>query len=428
MKCGLTGLIAVAIFAMVSRSAIADFNMAEWEFFKEIRTTQPLTAEHVFFEIDGEIYDGCLGSPASLRIIDADSRETPYQIVTKRESEKREEFVPGLLNNSYLAGEHNSFVLDIGEERPAVNEIQIMTSSENFMRRASVEGSNDQDEWNLLQEKAYIFDLQHTIRKKNLRIDFPLSTFRYLRIKVFDDGTGAIEISSAKVFKTTREEAETESWPMTILGRTENEEEKATEIILDAGYRGLPIRQFQIDVTGRNYHRGIEVRSSEDRSEEKEKWASLGTDSIFDYDLPQFKKADNRLAFRENTSGRYFTLTIQNYDDEPLDIAGVSGIGLARRAVLSLKGKAPHKAYFGNPKAKAPRYDLAHRIGYIETKNLPRLSLGSRQSNPTYVEPRGPWSEEHAYLLWIIMAAVIAVLGLLIYNLMRKTPPAEQSE
>jgi hypothetical protein len=423
MKCRLPVLFAaIAMHLVFPCSASADFSSTDWEFFKEIRVPQPPKSEYVFFQVDAEIYDGCRGTLDSLRIIDADGREIPYQLVTKDEREERETFDPKILNNAYLAGDHNSFVLDIGEERPAVNELEIVTSSENFMRRASVEGSNDQTEWNLLQETAYIFDLPSTIRSKHLRIEFPLSNFRYLRATVFDDGTGALEIGGAKVFKTRREEAETELWPMTILERTEDKKNKTTEIVLDAGYRGLPISQFRIDAASRNYHREIQVRSSGDQDE----WAVLGTDSIFDYDLPQFEKTDNLLTFRENASGRYFRLSIRNYDDEPLKIVGISGIGLVRRTVLLPRGDKPHTVYFGNPRATAPRYDLAHHIPYIETENLPRFTLGPRQGNPGYVKPRGPWSEEHAYLLWVIMAVVIAVLGLLVFNLMRKTPPAEQ--
>jgi hypothetical protein len=44
------------------------------------------------------------------------------------------------------------------------------------------------------------------------------------------------------------------------------------------------------------------------------------------------------------------------------------------------------------------------------------------------VKPVRPWSEEHAYLLWVFMGAVIAVLALLIVNLMRKAPPSGAGE
>jgi len=418
----LIALVACVIFA---GSAAAEFERSDWKFFKEIRAGQSVESEHAFFRVDPETYDGNPCGLQSLRIVDADTREIPYQIVTKQKSEKREEFFPKFLNNSYKSGEYNSFTLDFGDERPPVNEITIATDDENFMRRASVEGSEDQAEWNLLAEDAYIYNFSGRVRSKHLRIEFPLSNFRFLRVKVLDDGGGPLKIGGAKARRARIEAAETESWPLKIIDRAENAEESTTEITLDAGYRGLPIRLLQLDVAGRNYHRNVRVESSEDGEE----WTPLGSGVIFDYYLPSFKKADNSVPFRENARGRYFRVTVENFDDRPIEIAGVSGVSLVRRVVVSLAGKGPYRAYFGNPRAKSPRYDLSHRMRYIDTESLPRLALGPRMTNPDYIEKSVlPWSEEHAGLLWAVIAAVIAFLALLILNLARNTSPEKDQD
>jgi hypothetical protein len=205
------------------------------------------------------------------------------------------------------------------------------------------------------------------------------------------------------------------------MERREDEKEKATSIILDAGHRGLPIRSVELEVPSRNYHRHVNVQSSDDR----EKWTDLGSGIIYNYDMPEMKEADNNVAFRENPGGRYFKLMIKNYDDLPLDITDAEGIALVRRVIVPVSGSPPQRVYFGNPQARSPQYDLAYRMRYIETERLPRLSLGPRQSNPGYVEPPSsePWSERHRYLLWGAMAVVIIFLAGLIYNLVRKTPP-----
>lgn len=406
--------------------ALADFDETSRQYFKEITFPQTIGAEYAYFQIDAEIYDGSFGMLRSLRIIDSDNREIPHQIVTKSKKEKREEFFPKLLNNSYLEGQYNSFVLDFGEERPEVNRLTIVTAGKNFTRRASVEGSNDQAKWNSLAEDAYIFDFSHNIQSKHLRIEFPLSNFRCIRVKIHDDGGGPLEIGGAKIYRVKTEPAETESWPLTIIERTENAKDRTTEVILDSGYRGLPLTKLDLKVSSRNYHRNVKVASSADRDE----WAPLGSGVIFNYDMPAFKKTDNRISFRENTGGRYFKLTIENYDDRPVEVSGATGTGLVRRVILPAGKKAPYSVYFGNPKARAPRYDLAHRMRYIQTKTLPRLTLQPRRVNPSYVEPKPvkPWTEQHPSLLWIAMAAVIAILAMLIFNLMRKASPIKTKE
>ncbi|GAB4354878.1 MAG: hypothetical protein Kow0099_38980 [Candidatus Abyssubacteria bacterium] len=419
MKLGLGT--AALILALSTGAAWADFEMSDWKHFKEIGLPEGMQSEYAFIQVDAEIYDGCVGGLHSLRIVDAGSREIPYQLVTKSEKVDRVEFFPTVLNNSQVPGEYNSFVLDFGEEPPQVNQVMVLTTSTNFTRRASVEGSNDQSEWHLLVDDAYIFDFSRDIKSSHLAVEFPLATYRFLRVKVFAEGGKALEIQGAKVHKVTKEEAQTERWPLSIIERAEDEKEKVTSLVLDSGYRALPIRSIELSVMSRNYHRHVRVHSSENRG----KWTDLGSGVIYNYDVADIEKTDNRIAFRENQAGRYFKLIIRNYDDPPLDVSDAEGISLVRRVIVPLDGASPQRVYFGNPLARPPQYDLAYRMPYIETERLPRLSLGPRQSNPAYIEPppSEPWSERHQYLLWGVMAIVSVFLAGLIYNLLRKTPP-----
>jgi hypothetical protein len=418
-------LLALLICFVLAPSARAEFKETDWEFFKKIEGPQPLNSEYAFFQVDAEIYDGCQYGLQGLRVVNSERREIPYEVVTKEKTETRKEFPAKILNNSYLPGQYNSFVIDTGEEPPEINEIAILTKSKNFTRRASIEGGDNQTDWNVLNGEAYIFDFSRDIKSQHLHIEFPPSNFRYLRVRVFDDGSGLLELSGATIFRVTKEKARMEQWPLTIIERRENQENKTTEIILDPGYRGIPIQEVELGVSDRNYQRNVEVQSSEDR----QKWVSLGSGVIYNYDLPAFKKTDNRVSFRENTGGRYFKVIVQNYDDRPLDIKSVVGSGLVRRVIFPVDEGSHYLVYFGGSKVQPPLYDLSHRIPYIETERLPRLTLLSRQPNPTYIaKPTRPWSEEHAYLLWVIMVVVILFLGALILNLMRKTPPASLQE
>ena len=427
MKHIIVGLVAIAFMLLAApSSADADFDETTWPFLKEIEHPEGVESGYAFFEIDGEIYDGTMGMIHSMRIVDSDGVEVPHQIVTKQQSVKREEFSPKFLNNAYADSLHNSFTLDFGEERPEINRLTIATDSANFTRRVSVEGSDDQAEWNTLVGDAYIFDFSRNIHSRHLSVEFPLSNFRYFRVKIHDDGAGPLEIGGAKAYRIKTEPAETQSWPMTIIDKTENEERNTTEIVLDPGFLGLPITALDLDVSSRNYHRNVKVASSADR----DNWAALGTGVIFNFDMPAFKRSGNMLTFRQNGGGRYFMLTIENYDDLPIEVSGATATGLVRRVVLPLTGRAPYKVYFGDPKAKRPRYDLAQRMRYIQTTDLPRLSLRRRQTNPSHVsrEPVVPWSERHPSLLWIVMVVVMAALALLIYNLMKKAPPGNTQE
>lgn len=426
-------LILLALISFVltipSNPVFAEFDKTVWPFLKELELSSAPGAEraYAYFQVDPEIYDGTGGVLDSLRIVDFGNNEIPSQIVTKGRSVKTEELPSKLLNNSYLDGKYNSFELDFGEERPEINRVTIVTGSENFTRSVSVEGSNDQTQWNTLVQDAYIFDFSHNIRSRHLNVEFPSSNFRFLRIKIHDDGSGPLEIEGGKAYRVTTAPAETESWPLTIIRRTENSKDKTTEILLDAIYFGLPVITLDLEVPSRNYHRNVKIEASMDM----EKWDPLGSGVIYNYDMPRFKRTDTRLSFRQNQGCRYFRLTIENYDDQPIEVSGATGTGIVRRIILSLTGKPPYTVFFGAPNAKAPRYDFAHRMQYIQTATLPRLALQTRISNPDYIKPLPPLkplTERYPALLWIVMVAVMAVLALLIFSLIRKAPPESKQE
>ena len=74
--------------------ALADFDVTSRQFVREIEPPPATASGYAYFTVDAGIYNGCSGSLKSLRIIDSEGREIPYQIVTKSKKVKSEEFFP----------------------------------------------------------------------------------------------------------------------------------------------------------------------------------------------------------------------------------------------------------------------------------------------------------------------------------------------
>ena len=78
--------------------------------------------------------------------------------------------------------------LDLGENPGEHNEVEIATSGSNFRRRVTVEGSDSGKDWAMLKTGDVIFSFasQNTVAESD-RISYPLSRYRYLRLKVSAD-------------------------------------------------------------------------------------------------------------------------------------------------------------------------------------------------------------------------------------------------
>ena len=86
---------------------------------------------------------------------------------------------------------------------------------------------------------------------------------------------------------------------------------------------------------------------------------------------------------------------------------------LERNLCFDAESNGIYLLMYGDPALAAPRYDYAKL--FTPQANASRIAAGPEQPNPAY-QPRPdarPFTEKHPALLWIALAAVIALLGLI---------------
>jgi hypothetical protein len=99
---------------------------------------------------------------------------------------------------------------------------------------------------------------------------------------------------------------------------------------------------------------------------------------------------------------------------------------LERNLCFEAAANAYYTLYYGDPALWAPRYDYATL--FVAQKDAAQIGADAEQANPAY-QPRPderPFTEKHAWLLWVALLAVIAVLGLIALRTGKRvaqTPP-----
>ena len=106
-----------------------------------------------------------------------------------------------------------------------------------------------------------------------------------------------------------------------------------------------------------------------------------------------------------------WTVTIENGDDAPLNIASVRLEMLQRNLCLEAAGTGDYTLYYGDAALTAPRYDYATL--FSPQADAAQVAAGAELANPSY-QPRPderPFTEKHPWLLWVALVAAIAILG-----------------
>jgi hypothetical protein len=119
-----------------------------------------------------------------------------------------------------------------------------------------------------------------------------------------------------------------------------------------------------------------------------------------------------------------WTISIENGDDAPLNVQSVQLQMLQRSLCFDAEANGSYLLAYGDAALSQPSYDYA--AIFAPQANAAQVSAGPEQPNPAY-QPRPddrPFTERHPALLWVALAAVIALLGAIALRSAKRVPPA----
>jgi hypothetical protein len=428
------------LLALVSAGiALADFEPPKWRHVREIRTEADPGEGVVRVRIDARIFAASRSDLADLRVADQAGREVPHVIRREAEETQPEILAARVFNRTYVPGKFSTLTLDFGAAAMK-DTLAVRTPGENFRRRVDVAGSGDGRAWETLLEGAYLFDVREgpegkPFRKEEVRL--PPGDHRYLRVRVHL-GPGdprRLEIGEVVATRTAVKPPVLDTIPLRMTGIRELESEHSTEILLDAGSRNLPLRTLHLDFADPNFHRAVVVEGRNEerrvvalhgeddasgRVEREVPWSHLAGGTIYRITAPE--GAESGLAVKlDETPARYLRVRIRNGDDRPLEFRTARAEMVARSLLFPASPGSRYALYYGNPQARAPRYDLSHFLARLEQVRISDATPGEPRENPSFAAGDGdlPWSERHPAILWGALLLAAGALAVLIRSLAR---------
>jgi len=416
------------LFLINLKVSFADFDIKKWRHEKEIKIGGEISYQtYTLFPFDEEVFRNANPNLSDIRIIANGKEEIPYKLLVEKEYYVRE-FHPGkILNLSFIPGEYQFFIADLGETGILHNQIKILITSVNFRREVIVEGSNDQENWFVLNDKGHIYDYsppKFEFKQRNTNVDYPESTYRYLKVTIMSKEEEPLEVTGAEIYRQAIIAARKISYPTHIVNQGIDEEHRTSFIILDLGNSGLPSNSLQIKTTDTNFSREVALEGSNDN----QNWRVIEyRDVIFSFSTPKFTGSKLIIDYSESNF-RYLKLTIFNKDDKPINITSASISGILRKVLFKYDPSKNYKLYYGNPNARYPEYDIEALFPYLEIKDLPQVYLEPQINNPLFEEilpPPPPFTERYSWLLIVVLAIIAFILLWLVVRLILATKKSQ---
>ena len=428
--------LAAALVLLVAPLVWADFSVQSWQFFQPVVLPADLAETSLVEVVPGrEVFPHSARGLADLRILEVDSqREVPYVLLVERGEQRRSSVAVRMRDLGHVPGQQTTFILDLEREGILHNELEIITTSNNFQRDIVVEGSEDAENWRVLDDSGQIFDFtiaERGFTTRDTRVKYPSSTARYLRVRIVDEDQPPLEVGGAVVFFAQQLPPRETEISANITSRVEDVQGRETLLFLDLGISGFPANRITVTTSQENFYRQARLEGGEDN----QTWTLLqDTEALYVFNTPKFQGRKLSLRYPESRF-RYYRLTILNEDDHPLPVTGAQASGFLRKLIFFADPRVSYRLYYGSPNAEPPSYELEHAFPYLVTENLPAAGLGAHTANPLFtgpIEPTKPFTERYPWLLPTVVALAALLIGVFLTSLFRQLngmlppPPAPE--
>lgn len=414
--------------ALRAQAAPAPEPLSAWLYFKEIRMPGAFGADSgsrlLDFVLDRDTLDGTRAGQSDLRLYDSAGREVPYMLRVRREIATGNDF-PAREFNRGADGGATQVSLDLGEQAQQHNQVDIETAGNNFRRLVDVQGSPDGAQWSTLASGSIIFRFAAGGRSAEQKaVDYPVSRYRYLRIRVSRDpqvDRGAPELMGARVRRSVQMKGEMVSFQGILEGRDPDRMNARPASIwrVDLGGR-IPIQRVLIAAGDSVFSRPFQLEAVDNPA---------APVLLASGELTRDENTGSHLAieFAEQFARR-LRLTVTDDRNAPLLITSITAQSAARQVVFdsAAANSGPLRLYYGNPRAIAPRYDLAARLPSELGPGLSLLTLGPQRENPIYRPEPKPFSERSPWLVYVVLGAASLVLAAILVSLARESGRSEQ--
>jgi hypothetical protein len=312
------------------------------------------------------------------------------------------------------------FILDFGVAPPLHNRVAFTTPDSDFRRAVLIESSLDLSTWDIVRTAAILRFQQDDQRLESLRIDYPDSARRYLRVTI-DSWKDPHSLTSVIAQRSASPNAEDwEHLASATPAVSPLPVRKSSRFDFSFPFGHLSDIRLVLDSPSTGFYRSASLAASG----AGDTWVYSGH-HIF-YRVPGAEELTLR-ARSINVS--HLRLDVHDADNQPIEIKSIHLQIPAREIVFPAIGSGRYTFYLGLAGVPPPRYDLEEVLARGAGISPIAIAAPVWESNPTYVPPAQrpiPFTERFPWLLPSVVVLAVAALGAAAYRLI-KSPATDKS-
>ncbi|OHE89328.1 MAG: hypothetical protein A3G75_00720 [Verrucomicrobia bacterium RIFCSPLOWO2_12_FULL_64_8] len=271
------------------------------------------------------------------------------------------------------------FVVETGTTDP-ITALQLDAGPQRFLTRALVEASEDRAAWRTLGRNLPVYDRGGQLRALQLAI--PAGVCPYLRVTL--DRLGRTHVTLRGIMLVTQRIRSDDTEPVTVRLGARDEMTGETRLVLVLPGAHLQLSALDFNTPEPVFDRSVRIVQRVFENESiRELVVGQGVLARAAVAAPSSNKTV-RLPADFVTRQRELILSVDNGDSPPLALNEIS----ARRRLVSVVFYATtvgnHTFYVGNPRAKAPRYDVSTLAADLADRSPARPVPGLLGANPAY--------------------------------------------
>ena len=353
---------------------------------------------------------------SDLRIIRTTSegriQEAPYLLNTLSDKTIQEERTFSIINFSRnSAGYYYTFEIP---DKKAINLIQLNFARQNFDRKITLEGSQDQTQWFTLLRDYRILSIQSEQAQYSFTdLKFPQSKFHYFRLVI--PGMDDLNLLSAKVIEHKKIAGHYRLCPLGDFQISHAGKGNVSTVDIQLE-RVSPVCRIKLRILDQvDFIRPFSIEYLSDSTRSPSGWTYLYR-PLTSGNLSSFE--ENVFEF-ENVLTHGLKIRIENYDNTPLEIDSVMVWGNIHQLTARFTAQGKYFLIYGNASAGKPRYDISQFQDKIPA-DITEIFLGQEEPfwgfKPREVKPLF----QNKIWLWIIMILIIGILGGFSFNMLKK--------
>ncbi|WP_421944421.1 DUF3999 family protein [Pedobacter sp.] len=403
----------IKLFALIL--LCGNFAIAQTNQYKYQRKLDGINNNWHILKLPENLYQNTNNDLSDLRIYGIkgkDTLEMPYLLKLRSDEVKTHDVDFKRLNQTSNNGDY--FFTFQPNKLSVINKIDLSFKQQNFDWKAALEGSNDNNQWFSIVKESRILSIKNTSTDYNFtKISFPDAKYAYYRVSIKSNVQP--ELLSAKITQSDTTKGVYQMYLPTQISTVNNEKTKESEITVSVKQPSLISNLVLQEASQHDFFRPIKIEYATD-SFKTDKGMQYQYATLFEGTFSSLEKASYSF---NNTMLSQLKITIENGDNQPLNVVGITLQGNIYELVTRFdEPNMNYFLYYGNKNAVTPNYDLAKFESKIP-ENLTSINIKEEQKNPAYsIKIEKPLFENKVWL-WALMAIIIALLGWFSFKMLK---------